>query len=144
MFLTWMSRLIPEIKEYNSLMCYTNMKRCTVKNVTTAIERPILKPGLPNFSRGSFISCHFSLPPSFLDVFLWHCTYHFPALPPISLNLENENPFKSKISTLSRFFSTLKSKHFLLLLCTFLQKNRYYKSATNLMVRIVYSISIFV
>ncbi len=38
-------------------------------NIKTAVERPILKLGLPNF-RWSFYFISFTLHPSFLDVFL--------------------------------------------------------------------------
>ncbi len=47
--------------------------------IKTAVERPIVKLGLPNL-RWSFHLFYFSLHPSFLDVFLWRQTWHFPAL----------------------------------------------------------------
>ncbi len=39
-------------------------------NIKTAIERPILRLGYPNF-RGAFILFYFSLHPSFLKVFYY-------------------------------------------------------------------------
>ncbi len=57
-------------------------------NIKTAVELQIWKLGLPYF-RWGFYFIFLSLHPSFLDVFLWRHTWHFPALHSFFVTLLN-------------------------------------------------------